>query len=82
MCKERICACMLLYVPFLLICMKHDHVLKKLNFDLLTPRIRWGRGVLWLNICYQVAAFVVPFNLMCNMTMFYVLKKLIFDPIP
>ena len=22
--------------------MQHEHVLKKLNFDLLTPRVRWG----------------------------------------
>ena len=37
--------------------MQHDHVLKKLNFHLLTPR------VCGLNICYQVAAFVISFNL-------------------
>ena len=27
------------------------------------------------NICYTVAAFVIPFNLVCNMTMFW--KKII-----
>ena len=36
--------------------------------DLLTPRVRGG--VCGQTICYQVAAFVIPFNLICNMTMF------------
>ena len=29
-----------------------------------------GRGVCGQNICYHVAAFVILFNLICNMTMF------------
>ena len=29
-----------------------------------------GGGVCGQNICYQVAAFLIPFNLICNMTMF------------
>ena len=33
-----------------------------------------GGGVCWQNICYHVAAFVIPFNLICNMTIFW--KKL------
>ena len=40
--------------------MQHDHVLKKLNFDPLTPIPRvlgGGRGVSGQNICYHVAAF-------------------------
>ena len=46
--------------------MQHDHVLKKLNFNLLIPRVAVeGEGPLG-------SAF--PFNLICNMTMF--LKKL------
>ena len=40
-----------------------------------------GVGVWWgvcsQNICYNVAAFVIPFNLICNMTMF--LEKKNFD---
>ena len=47
--------------------MQRDHVLKKLNFDLLTPRI--GRVVCEQNISYHAAAFVIPFYLICNMTM-------------
>ena len=53
--------------------MQHDHVLKKLNFDLLTqsPGL-WGvplSGVCGQNICYHVAAFMILFNLICKMTM-------------
>ena len=47
--------------------MQHDNVLKKFNFNLLTPR---ALGVCRENICYHVAAFVIPFKLICNMTMF------------
>ena len=58
--------------------MQHVDVLKKLNFDLLTPSPGWGgggcRGVCWQNNCYHVAGFVILFNLICNMT-----KKLNFD---
>ena len=50
--------------------MQHGHVLKKkLNFDLLTPS-PGSEGVCWHYICYHVAAFLIPFNLICNMTMF------------
>ena len=50
--------------------MQHDHVLKKLNFDLLTPTPGSGGwvGVCEQNICYHAAAFVIPFNLICNMS--------------
>ena len=95
--------------------MQYDHVLKKLNFNLLTPRALGGSAgeivaTLWLhlwfhlswcatwpcfekvnfdilapppgsgggrrglcgqNICYQVSAFVILFNLVCNLTMFW-----------
>ena len=39
--------------------MQHDHVLKKLNFDLLTPSPGSGQGGRHLraNICYLAAAF-------------------------
>ena len=39
--------------------MQHDHVLKKFNFDLLTPSPVSGRGGRHLrtNICYLAAAF-------------------------
>ena len=39
--------------------MQHDHVLKKLNFDLLTPtpRIVGGGSSAGKNNCYHVAAF-------------------------
>ena len=47
--------------------MQHDNVLKKLTFDLLTLSLGSGAG-LQANICYYVAAFVIPFNWICNMT--------------
>ena len=56
-------------VKHLIIDMQHDHVLKKLNFVLLTPTPGSG-GVCGQYICYHVAAFVILFNLICNMTMF------------
>ena len=61
--------------------MQHDHVLKKLNFDLLTSSRRSGRwgggGVCGKNICYHVAVF-------CDSNKFdmqhdHLLKKLNFD---
>ena len=50
----------------------YDHVLKKLNFDLLTPPpgLGEGEGVCGQNICYHVDVFMIPFNLICNMTLF------------
>ena len=42
----KITATILLYfmIPF---DMQHDHVLRKLNFDLLTSSPGWGYGDLW-----------------------------------
>ena len=108
--------------------MQHDHVLEKLNFDLLTPSPGSGGGgrglrtkyllpccfILWFSlnwyaiwpcsekvefwpisplprveavcgqsICYLAAAFVIFFNLICSMTIFW--KKMTLDlpdPIP
>ena len=51
--------------------MQHDHVLKKLNFDLLR-----GEGGCKQNICYHVAAFAIPFNFMQHD---HVLQKVKFD---
>ena len=57
--------------------MQHDHVLKKLCFDLLPPtpgkgEWGWGRGeVCEKNICYHVAAFMIPFKV--HLTLLYVL---------
>ena len=56
--------------------MQHDHVLKKMIFDLLTTTHGSGDGGRgWLgvwgqNICYHFSAFAIPFNLICNMTLF------------
>ena len=53
--------------------MQYDHVLKKLNFNLLTPRAGGGGrgsvGIIFATMLY-VAAPVIPFNSICNMTMF------------
>ena len=49
--------------------MQHDNVLKKMNFNLL-PHKGLGGGACGGNICYHVAAFVILFYLICNMTMF------------
>ena len=53
--------------------MQYDHVLKKLNFNLLTPRVRGGgagsAGIIFATMLH-VAAPVIRFNLICNMTMF------------
>ena len=60
-----------------LIIMQHDHVLKRLNFDLLIPSPGLGGGggggvlrAKYLLPCYHVAACVISFNLICNMTIF------------
>ena len=59
--------------------MQHDHVLKKINFDLLTLTLGMGGGgVFGQNMCYHVAAFMIPFNLIC-MQHDHLLNKLIFD---
>ena len=54
--------------------MTHDHVLKKLIFDLLTQSLgSEGGGVPSagnIRMCYHVAACVIPFNLICNVTIF------------
>ena len=52
--------------------MQHDHVLKKLNFDLLTPspRVVGGGGSAGKILAIILLHFVITFNFICNMTMF------------
>ena len=71
-CGQNICYHVAaLAIPFNLIC-NMFFFLKKLNFNLLTPRVRWGggKGSPGIFFCYHVAAPVIPLNLICNMTMF------------
>ena len=76
MCKERICACMVLYAPFPLICYATWPCSEKVEFRPIdpTPMVGGGgmveRGVCEQTICYHVAAFIIPFTLICNMTMY------------
>ena len=53
--------------------MQYDHVLKKLNFNLFTPRVSggggWSAGIIFAPML-QVAVPVISFNLICNMTRF------------
>ena len=65
--------------------MQHDHVLKMLKFDLLNPPPgSWGEvgGVsVGKKICYHVAAFIIPLNLICKMTMLWrILNFDLLDP--
>ena len=55
--------------------MQQNHVLNKLNFDLLTPRVGWGgsAGKIFATIC------CIGDILKFNMQYVYVLKKLYFD---
>ena len=48
--------------------MQHDHVLKKWNFDRLTPWVRGGSAS--KIFATMLLYFMIPFNLVCNMTMF------------
>ena len=52
--------------------MQYDRALKKLKFNLLTPRVGEGggsAGIIFATMLH-VAAPVIPFNLVYNMTMF------------
>ena len=67
------CSC-ILWFAFNLICnaMQLDHVLKKVEiwpYDSVS-KVGAGGGGLWAKKCYHVAAFVIPFNLICNVTVF------------
>ena len=48
--------------------MQHDHVLKKLTFDLLTGA--WG-GSADKKFATMLLHLVIPFNLICSMTIFW-----------
>ena len=52
--------------------MQHDHVLKKLNFDPWNPssRVAGKGGSVGKTFANHVAAFLILFNMMCNMTIF------------
>ena len=50
--------------------MQYDHVLKKLNFNLLTPRVEGGSAGIIFTTILHVDTPVIPFSLICNMTMF------------
>ena len=53
--------------------MQHDHVLKKLNFELLTPRVGWEGGS--DGKIFATIGYILKFNIQHG----YVLKKLNFD---
>ena len=46
------------------------------------PIPRVGRGICGLKSCYHAAAFMIPFDLICNMTMFWFCWSLTFWPNP
>ena len=58
--------------------MQYDHVLKKLNLAFLPhPLGSWEGGSVGKIFAIMLLNYVIPFNLICNMTMFC--KKLSFD---
>ena len=63
--------------------MHHDHVLKKLNFDLMTPPpgLGGGRGSgssVGNIFASMLLHSLIPFNLICNLTMFGKIRILIY----
>ena len=49
--------------------MQGDYNLKKFHFNLKSPPPGLGGGDFEQNICYHVAAFLIPFHLIFNITM-------------
>ena len=49
--------------------MQHDHVLNKVEFWPIDPIPKVGDGICGQTICNHYAAFLIPFNLVCNMIM-------------
>ena len=52
---------------------QHDYALIEWNYDLLTPSPGsggWKGGVYGQNFATMLLYFMIPFNLICNMTMF------------
>ena len=82
----KIFATRLLHSQFPLIWYATCLRLKKLNFDLLTPFPRvYGEGQrakCLLLCCCILLHFVIPFNLICNMTIFWKMCILTFWPNP
>ena len=68
-CKDRICACMVLYAPFPLI--EYATLLLSGKKNDLTLSRGWRVCVLWQNMYLRVAAFVILFKMICTMTMFW-----------
>ena len=63
--------------------MQHDQVLKKLILTFWPQPQGWvgvGGGRQAKYVCYHVSAFVILFNLVCNLTMFWKSWILTFDP--
>ena len=72
-CRQNICYHVATFRDSISLDMLHDHVLKKLNYDFLTPRAKGGRGGLLSAgkiFATMLLHCVIPFSLICNMTMF------------
>ena len=78
-CKERICACMVTTLHSLLFEMQHDYFQKK-NVLTICPHHRGQGCVYGQNICYHVAACIIPSNLICIITIFRIFDLM--TPIP
>ena len=59
--------------------MQHEQVLKKLNFDLLTPKVSGGdlRAKIFSTMLLH---FLILFNLICNMSMFDLFDMILYVP--
>ena len=57
---------------------KNQPVVKEMPFEAIVDDTRRTKDI--QNICYHVAAFMIPFNLLCNRTMFRKRLNLIFWP--
>ena len=77
---QNICYHVAAFRDFIWFDMQHDHVLKKLNFARLTPFLGSCGMVCRQNICDHVVAFLIPFNLICNMKLFWKNLNWPFDP--
>ena len=82
--RQNICFHTAAFRDSLQLDMQHDHVLKKLKFDILTPSpgsVREGVGFCGQNIYYHCAAFVILY-LICNRPCSEKVEFWPFDPIP
>ena len=70
--EGKIFATMLLHMWFHLIWYVRRQRSEKVEFwHFDTPRVRQGEGVCGQNMYYHIAAFVIPFFMICNITMFW-----------